>query len=243
MGNDFYKNKKFQEAIEHYNKAIELNGDEMLYYTNLAAVYVETQEYDRGIEVCDNAINKGKELGSYDFVKMGKALARKGNCLFKQNKYAEALAIYNEACLEHNSYDIKEAKKKVEKIMKEQEAKAYINPEIAEQHKVKGNDFFQAGTFVEALKEFDEGLKRDPSSKALYSNRCACLLKLLDPVRALKDAETCIKLDPTFVKGWARKGTCHQMLKEYHKALDAFQAGLKIEPTNKDCIEGGRRTT
>ena len=33
------------------------------------------------------------------------------------------------------------------------------------------------------------------------------------------------------------------MLKEYHKAIEAFQKGLAIEPGNKDCIEGGRRTT
>lgn len=32
-------------------------------------------------------------------------------------------------------------------------------------------------------------------------------------------------------------------MKEYHKALDAFKEGLRIEPGNKDCIEGGRRTT
>lgn len=95
---------------------------------------------------------------------------------------------------------------------------------------------------MSAKREFDEGLKRDPTNKALYSNRSACLLKLMDPVSALKDAETCIKLDPKFVKGWVRKGTCHQMQKEYHKALDAFQEGLKIEPKNQDCIEGGRRT-
>lgn len=96
---------------------------------------------------------------------------------------------------------------------------------------------------MNALKEFNEGIKRDPKNKFLYSNRCACLLKLMDPVSALKDAEKAIALDPAFVKGWARKGTCHQMQKEYHKAMEAFQTGLKLEPGNKDCIEGGRRTT
>lgn len=125
-------------------------------------------------------------------------------------KLDESIAIYNEALLEHNNYDIKEAKKKVEKFKKEHEDKAYINPEIAEQHKIKGNDLFQAGKFVDALKEYDEAVKRDPINKALYSNRSACLLKLMDPVRALKDAEYCIKLDGKFVKGWARKGTAHQ---------------------------------
>lgn len=73
---------------------------------------------------------------------MGKAIARKANALFKQGKIDESLAAYDEAMLENNSYDIKEAKKKVEKIKKEMAEKAYINPEIAEQHKNKGNELF-----------------------------------------------------------------------------------------------------
>jgi len=142
--------------------------------------------------------------------------------LSKLNKLEESLQAYDEALLENNHYDIKEARKKVEKAKKEAETLAYINPEIAEQHKTRGNELFTAGDFVNALKEFNEGVRRDPANKFLYSNRCACLLKLMDPVSALKDAEYAIKLDPKFVKAWARKGTCHQMQKEYHKAMEAF---------------------
>lgn len=173
---------------------------------------------------------------------MGKAIARKANALFKLGKLEESIQTYDEALLENNHYDIKEARKKVEKAKKDAEAAAYINPEIAEQHKARGNELFSAGDFVNALKEFNEGIKRDPTNKFIYSNRCACYLKLMDPVTALKDAEKAVALDPTFVKAWARKGTCHQMQKEYHKAIDAFQTGLKLESNNKDCMEGYRRT-
>lgn len=168
-------------------------------------------EYDKCIEACDNAIAKARETGGYDFEKMGKAMARRANALFKQGKLDESLAAYAEAELEHKSTEIKDARKRVEKAKKEAEAKAYINPELAEVHKNKGNELFTAGNFVGALKEFDEGLKRDPNNKAIYSNRCACYLKLMDPVSALRDADKCVTLDPSFVKGWARKGTSHQM--------------------------------
>lgn len=221
-GNDFYKKRKFPEAIERYNQACCLDPTELTYYTNLAACYFELAEYDKCIEQCDVAIKTGRETGGYDYVKMGKAIARKANALFKQGKLDESIEAYDEAMLEDRSYTIKEAKKKVEKFKKEQEEKAYINPKIAEQHKAKGNEFFSAGDFVSAKREFDEGLRRDPQNKFLYSNRCACYLKLMDPVSAQRDAEKAIQIDPTFVKGWARKGTCHQMQKEYHKALDAF---------------------
>jgi stress-induced-phosphoprotein 1 len=237
LGNDFYKKKNFPEAIENYRAAIELNPKELTFYSNLAAVYVEMNELDKAIECCDNAIEKAKE-GNYDYAKLGKAKARKALCLFKQEKLDESIDMYKEALLEHNSYDIKQAKIKVEKRKKELAEQAYFDPALAEQQKDKGNELFKAGDFPGAIKEFDEGVRRDPKNKFIYSNRCAAYLKLMDPVSALKDAEKALELDKDFVKAWARKGTAHQMSKEYHKALDAYKKGLAIDPNSKECIDG-----
>jgi stress-induced-phosphoprotein 1 len=92
------------------------------------------------------------------------------------------------------------------------------------------------------LSEYDEGIKRNPNSVAIYSNRSATYLKLMEFNSALKDAEKCLALDPNFVKAYARKGVCHHMMKEYHKAMKAFEEGLKLDPSNKECLEGKSKT-
>lgn len=183
---------------------------------------ITMKEYDDAIDYCDQAIEAAM-AGSYDYVKLAKALARKANCYFLKGDHDQAIEIYKKALLENNDYAIKEALKKVERIKKDSAIKAYINPEKAEEHKTAGGEHFKKGDFVAALKEFDEGLRRDPNSIPLYSNRAAAYLKLMDPTRARSDAEKCISLDPNFVKGYARKGTAHQMQKEYHKAMEAFE--------------------
>ena len=81
-------------------------------------------------------------------------------------------------------------------------------------------------------------MKRDPNAKAIYSNRCATYIKLMEFNTALKDADKCLAIDPTFVKAYSRKGTCHHFMKEYHKAMKAYEDGLKIDPQNKECLEG-----
>merc|ERR1712137_557975 len=48
-GNQAYKNKKFDEAIQHYEKAIELNPNEMTFLTNKAAAYMESGKFDECI--------------------------------------------------------------------------------------------------------------------------------------------------------------------------------------------------
>jgi len=50
-------------------------------------------DYDKCIEECDRAIAKCKE-GYYDYQKLGKALARKGNAKVKQGMYDEAIELY-----------------------------------------------------------------------------------------------------------------------------------------------------
>lgn len=92
------------------------------------------------------------------------------------------------------------------------------------------------------MKEYDEGVRRNPLGVAIYSNRCATLIKLMDVTAALKDADKCIELDPKFIKAYSRKGTCHHLMKEYHKSMKAFEDGLKIDPTNRECTEGKNKT-
>jgi len=187
-GNAFYKKKDFANAIKLYSEAIELNPKEMTFYSNLAAVYFEMSEFDNAIEQCDKVIALSKE-GNYDYVKLGKAMARKANCLFRKDMLEESIALYREALLEHNDFNIKDAMKKVIKEKDKKDALAYINPEIAEEHKEKGNELFKNGDFPGAIKEFDEGLRRDPDNKFLYGNRSFAYIKLMEPVRGLADAE------------------------------------------------------
>lgn len=122
------------------------------------------------------------------------------------------------------------------------EATEYLDDGKSDEHKDKGNEFFKAGDFPNALKEFEEALKRNPTNIAVYSNRSATYAKLLDPVRALSDADYCVKLDDKFLKGWVRKAQAHHLSKEYHKALDAWQKALAMEPESAECKAGYAKT-
>jgi stress-induced-phosphoprotein 1 len=199
------------------------------------------KDYEACIRECDVAIEKSKGA-NYDYVKIGKALARKANAKLQLKQFDEAIQLFHSSLLENNDYAVRDQLKKAERSKKEEEEKAYINPEKAEEHRLAGNALFEKGDFPGAVKEYTEGLRRDPNSKGLYSNRCAAYLKLMEANYALKDAEKCLAIDPNFVKGWARKGNCHHLMKEYHKALDAFEKGLKMDPANKDCLEGKQKT-
>ena len=89
-GNDQYKKKNFLDAIKLYDEAIDLDKTEVLFLNNKATVYFEMKDYDRCIEICDQAIQLSNG-GNYDYVKLGKAIARKGAAKLAQGHFDDAI--------------------------------------------------------------------------------------------------------------------------------------------------------
>lgn len=99
---------------------------------------MEMKDFDNAIVSCDKGIEVAKQ-GPYDYSKLAKVMARKAACLAQKGQHDEAISLYKSALVEDNQYAIKDALRKVEKIKKDQDALAYINPEIGLQHKEAGN--------------------------------------------------------------------------------------------------------
>lgn len=236
-GNEEYKKKNFKEALNYYEKAIELAPNEVTYYNNKAACLIEMKEFEKAIEACDKAIEISKS-GHYDYEKLARALSRKASALSNLEKYDEALNYYQQSLLEKGDQKVKDEIKRLEKLKKEKDALAYINPEIANQHKEAGNELFKKGDFPAAYKEYDEAIKRNPSDAKLYSNRATCLMKLMEFPSALRDIDKAIELDPKFIKAYSKKAAIHKGLKELHKAIEAYEKGLKIDPDDAELKQG-----
>lgn len=199
------------------------------------------KKFDECIEACEQGIATTKGQ-TYDYVKLGKIMARKANALLQLGKMDESIATYEAALLEDKAHVIKMALTKAKQTKKDTEAKAYLDPAKAEEHRQKGNELFKGNDFPGAIKEYDEGIKRDPNSVALYSNRCATYIKLMVLGDALKDAEKCIQLDPTFVKAYLRMGNVRHLMKEYHKAVEIYDKGLKLDPDNAEIKAAQQKT-
>lgn len=159
----------------------------MLALNNLAAVYIEMGRLDDALNECDKAIKSMDDNLCYDYVKRGKVYARKGSVLCKQQNYEGSKTWYEKSLLENTDYKVKEEMKNMLKLKKEFDDAAYIDPVKAEEHNEKAKEFFKQGDWVNAVKQYDEAIKRNPKEPKYYSNKGVTLMKLMDFSHALSN--------------------------------------------------------
>jgi len=204
--------------------------------TNLSAVYLEQGDYDKSIEISEEAVEEGRAIRA-DFKLIAKALGRIGTAYHKKGDLENSIKWYNKSLTEHRTADILNKLKAVEKEKVEIDRKAYISPELSAVARDQGNAQFKSGNFAEAVKSYTEAIKRDPSDPRGYNNRANAYTKLAAFPEALKDAEQAITVDPKFVKGYIRKSHVLFVMKEYTKALQAAQEAQDADEEKKHATE------
>ena len=145
---------------------------------------------------------------------------------------------YEKALTEHRTPEYRTALSELESLIKKKEAEDYVNPEIAEQEKQKGNELFKNGDFSGAVKHYSEAIRRNPRDAKIYSNRAACYTKLVAFDLALKDCDKCIELEPNFVKAYLRKAKVHAGIGQTSKAMAAYEKALELDANCTEAIEG-----
>jgi len=108
------------------------------------------------------------------------------------------------------------------------------NKQQAAEAKDKGNKFFSAQKYPEAIQWYTKAIQYDSTDSAFYSNRAAAYMAINKFDDALKDAESCIKAKPDWVKGHYRKGLALMSLNRYGDAVRAFDRGLEVDANNAD---------
>lgn len=100
--------------------------------------------------------------------------------------------------------------------------------------KAKGNEYFKAKDYPNAIEWYTKAVNADPQNRVYYSNRAAAYTAMRDYAKAAADGALCVRCDPDWNKGYFRHATALQGLKKYGDALKVVNTGLARQTVSDD---------
>ncbi|XP_054575112.1 RNA polymerase II-associated protein 3 isoform X2 [Eptesicus fuscus] len=248
-GNKYFKQGKYDEAIECYTKGMNADPYNPVLPTNRASAYFRMKKFAVAESDCSLAIALNR---SYT-----KAYARRGAARFALQKLEDAKKDYEKVLeLEPNNFEATNELKKIDQALTSKEnshpkeADTVIKSTEGEkkqieeqQHKQqaisekdRGNGFFKEGKYERAIECYTRGIAADGANALLPANRAMAYLKIQKYEEAEKDCTRAILLDGSYSKAYARRGTARTFLGKLNEAKQDFETVLLLEPGNKQAI-------
>jgi len=104
------------------------------------------------------------------------------------------------------------------------------NQELALAAKKKGNGFYKAKAWDEAIAAYTEAIELDNTNHTFFSNRSACYAGKSDFENSLKDAKKVIEINPKFAKGYTRAGLALLKLEKFEESIEIYKQGMNECP-------------
>ncbi|KAK3831027.1 MAG: hypothetical protein J3R72DRAFT_455356 [Linnemannia gamsii] len=98
----------------------------------------------------------------------------------------------------------------------------------AEQHKLRGNDFFKVKDLDQAIQEYSTAIVKDPKVAVYYQNRANCYLKLEKYSNVISDCERVVELDKKSVKGYYFMGKAQLELGQPSEAYSFLKKSYEL---------------
>lgn len=250
-GNLFFKDGKYDDAIECYTRGMSADPYNPVLPTNRATTFFRLKKYAVAESDCNLAI----ALDSNYY----KAYARRGAARFALKKYESALEDYETVLkLDPENAEAQNELKKIkealgqapavqseatrpqedsivdadqQRLMEEQQRR-----QEAVMQKDRGNAYFKEGKYEAAVECYSRGMEADSMNVLLPANRAMAFLKLEKYKEAEEDCTKAISLDGAYTKAFARRATARAALGNLEEAKQDFQAVLKLEPGNKQAL-------
>ncbi|XP_006865391.1 PREDICTED: RNA polymerase II-associated protein 3 isoform X2 [Chrysochloris asiatica] len=247
-GNKYFKQGKYDEAIECYTKGMNADPYNPVLPTNRASAYFRLKKFAVAESDCNLAIALNR---SYT-----KAYARRGAARFALQKLEDAKQDYEKVLeLEPSNFEATSELKKINQALSSKESSYPKERDAAskptEREKIQteqqqkqqaisqkdlGNGFFKEGKYERAIECYTQGMAADGTNALLPANRAMAYLKIQKYEEAEKDCTQAILLDGSYSKAFARRGTARTFLGKLSEARQDFETVLLLEPGNKQAI-------
>lgn len=233
LGNVFYDQGRFQDAIRAYWESLRNNPNDAVAYKNLGIAYEAQQRYSEAIEQYQKAIELDPEY-AHAYNNLGQAYAR-------QRRYAEAIQQFRKAIAMDPTYarahnglgHVYYAQKQYSEAIEQFRRAIEIDPQYLNAYANLGNAYYAQQRYPEAIAKYQKALELNPKDAHAYANLGNVYFTQKRYEEAIRLYERAIELDPkkTDVAYLLNNlGRSYYAQGRYSNAIEQYKRALQLDP-------------
>ncbi len=219
-GLKYHELGKIDEAIEYYNKALELNPEFDEAYFHRGVAYTNKREY----QTAKRDFEKVIELDSN---RQRKEEARK--LLSVLENLEDAQSYCNRGLVYQNKGEHNLAMKDFNKAIE-------LNPEFIDAYYSRGMNYCFTNEYDLAILDFNKTIELSPENTNAYFMRGFAYLNKTEYDLAIKDYSKVIELNPEFTDAYYSRGLAYNKKGEYDLAIKDNSKAIELRPGFSDAF-------
>ena len=217
------ENKKWEDSISAYDRAISLKPDLVAAYNNRGNVKGALGHRTEAIADFDEAIRLKPDLAV--------AYYNRGHTKEELGRHEDAIADFDEAIRLKPDYANAYNNRGVAKAVLGQRTEAIadydeairLKPDYANAYNNRGNVKAALGQHNDAIADYDEAIRLKPDFVEAYNNRGIAKAKLEQYIDAIADYDEAIRLQPNYANAYHNRGNAKVALDRIDEARQDFE--------------------
>ena len=234
-GDTFFDLGKFEDAIQNYDKAIELDSNvNSVYYYNRGNAYFSLGKFEEAIQ----DYNKAIDLNPNDDL----SYSNRGNAYFSLGKFEDAIQDYNKAIdLNPNNASYYNNRgttftnlEKYEDAIQDYNKTIDLNPNDNYAYFNRGAAFTYLNEYEKAINDFNKAIDLNPNDDSAYFNRGTAFTNLSNYEKAINDFNKAIDLNSNNASYYNYRGTNYVNQEKFDEAVKDFSKAIELNPNDKE---------
>ena len=232
MGGIFLQTGDLEKALEHYNRSIELNGNQLASLGGRGTTYLRLGRFQEAIGDFTRII----ELEPEDpraFAERGRAYFGSGQPQFAEADFDEAIRLDDRL---ENAFKLRAAcrllRGETEGALKDAEFVIELNPNDGTSYYTRGNVYAAIGDHHSALSDFATAIKLDPKNPMAFFARSLVQFDIDAYRSAIDDLDNYLRLGgENECEALFRRGIAQVLLANFDESRADFSKALDIDPS------------
>ena len=229
-GKKHLQEKRWDDAIASFTKAIELKPDYAEAYSNRGIAYFEKGEHDRAIEDYNKAIERNPDYAE--------AYTNRGNAYYRKGEYDRAIEDHNRtierkpnlAEAYNNRGSVYGSKGEYARAVEDFNKAIELKPNYAKAYNNRGNAYSAKGEHDQAIDDYTRAIELKSDYGDAYSNRGDAYSAKGEHDRAIQDFNKAIELNPKLAEAYNNRGNAYSRKSEHDRAIEDYTKAIELKP-------------